>query len=118
MIQVKERQADRVILEVSGTIEKQDYEHIVPQLEKVVDDYGKIRALVEFNDFDGWKPNALVDELRFDIRHRNDVKRLAILGESKTQEWLTRLAAPIFSGEVRFFPKAQIQEAKAWLDAA
>lgn len=118
MIQVKERQEDLVIIEVSGTIEKTDYEHVVPQLEKVVEDYGKIRALLEFNEFHGWKPNALVDELRFDIRHRNDVKRLAVLGESKTQEWLTKLAAPIFSGDVKFFQKSEIQDAKSWLQAA
>ncbi len=118
MIAIKERQDDSVTLEVSGTVTRADYEYIVPQLEKMVSDHGKVRALVQLNQFKGWTPGALVDELRFDIRHRKDFSRCAVLGERSVEKIGTKLAAPFFEGEVRFFPKEEIQHAKEWLAAA
>ncbi len=118
MIKIKERQDQHVTLEASGTIQREDYDEIIPQLEKVIADHGKVRALIEFNEFSGWSPSALVHELQFDLKHRNDVERCAVLGETKTQEWMAKMASPLFSGEVRFFPKSEIQQAKAWLHAS
>lgn len=118
MMRLKEVSKNQVTLEVSGTLEKSDYEEVVPQLEKLVEDNEKLRALVELNDFHGIKPSALVDELRFDLRHRNDFEKCAILGEGAAQKWLTKIASPFFSGEVRFFDKKEIRQAKDWLAAA
>lgn len=115
MMRIKERDKDALTLEVSGTLTKDDYREVVPQLEKIVESSGKIRALVELNEFEGWQPSAIVDELRFDIRHRNDIERIAILGEGKGQELLAKIASPLFSGDIRFFNKAEIVEAKSWL---
>lgn len=115
MMRIKEQDKDAFTLEVSGTLTHQDYVEIIPQMEELIRQQGKLRALVQLNEFEGWKPTALVDELRFDIRHRKDIERVAILGEGKSQKALTKIASPLFSGEVRFFPKEEIIEAKTWL---
>lgn len=117
MIRVKERQGDRVTLQMSGTIEKSDYVDILPQLEKMVEDHGTVRAVVLLDGVEGWTPAALVEDLRFDWRHRKDVDKCAIVGETTGQKWLAKLAAPIFSGEVRFFPKDRLAEAESWVGA-
>jgi hypothetical protein len=116
MINIKERQNGRIIMEVAGRVGKEDYVSLVPQLEHAVKTHGPIRVLVELNQFEGWTPSGLVEELRFDIRHRADIERCAVLGEKKTSEILTKVAAPFFSGEVKFFHKDEIQQARAWLD--
>ncbi len=115
MMRIKEQDKDALTLEVSGTLTREDYAEIVPRLEALIEQQGKLRALVELNEFEGWRPTALVDELRFDIRHRSDIERVALLGEGKAEKALAKVAAPLFSGEVRFFPKEQIIEAKTWL---
>jgi len=55
-------------IEVSGRLEHQDYERVLPELERIVGQ-GNARVLLELRDFKGFTPKALVDELKFDIRH-------------------------------------------------
>lgn len=101
-------------IRVSGRLEKKDYETAVPELEKVLSE-GTTRALLELDDFTGFTPAALVEELKFDIRHRKDFDRIAVIGSSTLEELGVRMIRPFFSGEVRIFEKNQRGEAEAWL---
>lgn len=118
MMKLKQQRSDEFVLEVSGTLTREDYEQVIPEVEKIVSEQGKVRALVELNEFKGWTPVSLVDELRFDVRHRNDIEKVALVGEGRVQEAMAQIASPIFSGEVRFFPKEKMSEAKVWLAAS
>jgi hypothetical protein len=74
----------------------------VPRLEGAIGKAGKLRILIR-PGFSGWTPASLLDEVRFDVRHRNDFEKVAVVGESRWERVATRLSAPLFSGEVRFF---------------
>ena len=50
-----------VEIEVSGKLEKRDYERFVPQLETLIQEHGKLRILFDMNDFHGWTLSALAD---------------------------------------------------------
>lgn len=92
-----------VEIDVQGKLEATDYEALVPQLEEAINQHGRLRGLIKLEDFHGWTPAALVDELRFDIRHRNAFERIAIVGDNALEKLGTRLSAPFFSGEIRYF---------------
>jgi hypothetical protein len=40
---------------MSGKLSKEDYEHFVPEVERLIEQEGKIRLLFEMHDFHGWK---------------------------------------------------------------
>lgn len=101
-------------VDVQGKLTATDYEQLVPQLEQAIEQQDKLELLIRLNDFEGWTPGALVDDLRFDIRHRDDFDRIAVVGEKKLEELGTRLSAPFFSGEVRFFEDED--QAREWLN--
>ena len=101
-------------IRVSGRLQKKDYEQAIPELEKVLNE-GTTRALLELDDFKGFTPAALVEELKFDIRHRKDFDRIAVLGSSTLEELGVRMIRPFFSGQVRIFEKTQRSDAEAWL---
>ncbi|MCB9734235.1 MAG: STAS/SEC14 domain-containing protein [Deltaproteobacteria bacterium] len=100
-------------LHVDGKLRAEDYDAMIPKLEQAIAEQGKLRCLVALDDFAGFTPSALADELKFDVRHHDDFERCAIVGDSKLEEIATKLTAPFFSGEVRFFEDAA--KARKWL---
>jgi chromosome condensin MukBEF MukE localization factor len=92
-----------VRIDVSGTLDDADYQRMVPELERLLEERSQLRLLVMLHDFSGWKPQALIEELRFDLRHRKDFDRIAIVGETAWEKWATAIAAPLFGGDMRFF---------------
>lgn len=101
---------------VSGTLGKADYEAAVPELERAIESAeGPLRLMIRLEDFHGWDMAGLWEELRFDLRHRDDLGRVAVLGESRVEEWLTRLSKPFFDAPVRYFAPPEVEAARAWL---
>lgn len=92
-----------VRIDASGTLDKSDYEQLVPELERLLAERTQVRLLVVLHDFHGWTAKAAIDEVRFDLRHRKDFDRIAIVGDSKWEAWGTKVSAPFFEGDMRFF---------------
>ena len=101
-------------IDVSGRLEHSDYERALPQLEALVE-HGKARVLLELHDFKGFSPAALLDELRFDIKHRKDFERVAVVSDSAFQELGIRMVRPFFAGRVKIFDTTERSAAEAWI---
>lgn len=114
MIRVTKHDGNLVELTVQGTLEHEDYEKAIPEIESATEE-GNMRMLVLLRDFSGWEPKALLDDLKFDVRHRNDFRRVAIVGEKKLEEWATKLSRPLFSGEMKYFDDEA--RAREWVRA-
>ena len=46
-------------IQLTGKLAKEDYEQLVPAVERLVKEHGRIRILVEMRDFHGWTAGAL-----------------------------------------------------------
>ena len=108
------------ILEVwmTGKLTHEDYKQLGPEFERLVKKHGKVDVLVEMSDFHGWSARALWDDVGFDIRHHGHIGRLALVGEKKWQKWMASFCRPFTSAEIRYFPKGEVQAARAWLEEA
>lgn len=100
---------------VSGTLTKADYEKFSPQLEQFVEQHGKLRILLQTDDFHGWDGGALWEDIKFSVRHFNDIERLAVVGEKKWEKGMTIFCKPFTSATVRYFEQPQLDEARAWV---
>jgi len=115
-VQVNEENEGRVlIVHVSGKLTTEDYEHFVPEVERLVAKHGKIRMLFEMHDFHGWKAGALWEDTKFAVHHYRDIDRLALIGEKKWQKGMTTFCRPFTKAETRYFEHSQADEARAWL---
>ena len=114
MLEITTHEGNLFELTATGTLDHSDYERVLPTIEKAADE-DDLRMLIALRDFSGWSPRAIVDDLQFDVAHRNDFKRIAIVGEKKLEEWVTKLSKPFFSGEVKFFE--QEARARTWVRA-
>jgi hypothetical protein len=93
-----------------------DYQEFVPRVEALIRQHGKLRVLFDMSGFHGWNAKALWDDIKFDLKHFNDLERIAMVGEKKWQEWMSTFCKPFTTAKVRYFDQAQIGEARAWLE--
>ncbi len=112
-----EKSADRkiVVVHASGKLSNEDYEHFVPEVERMIKEVGKIRLLFEMRDFRGWDAGALWADIKFDLKHFGDIERLALVGEKKWEEWMAAFCRPFTSAEIRYFDQSQAEEARSWI---
>lgn len=117
MIAIEHHRHDDVIeLRASGTLTTNDYETAIPELEHAMElSEGPLRILVRLEDFRGWEIGALWRELEFDLEHRGDLGRIAVIGETKYEEWGTSLSAPFTKAGMRFFTTDNEADAYEWL---
>ena len=116
MIEKLSKSSGRVVgFKLSGMLTDEDYQTLVPQLEKIIEETGALSMLMEFEDFHGWEPKAAWDDFKFAIKHGKDLERLAIVGDKAWEEWIAKLSKPFTTAEVKYYDTSQIEEAWEWL---
>lgn len=99
----------------SGKLTDADYQAFLPELEKVIREEGSISLYIELEDFQGWDAKAAWDDLRFDLKHDKDFKRIAIVGDKLWEHSGIALANFFTRTEMRFFNKDEAEAAWDWL---
>jgi hypothetical protein len=102
-------------VEISGKLTKEDYLTFVPELEKAIEEHGKISLLFQMSDFHGWSSGALWEDLKFDFRHFNDIERLAMVGEKEWQKGMSLFCKPFTTARIRYFDCHQLDQAWEWV---
>ncbi|VAV82315.1 hypothetical protein MNBD_DELTA01-654 [hydrothermal vent metagenome] len=118
MIEKLDRSAGKMVgYKISGKLHDEDYKKFVPEIEAVIEKEGPVRVLLVMRDFHGWDLHAAWDDLKFDIKHYKDLERIAMVGENKWEEWMTKLSKPFIKGNVRYFDSHELEEAWKWLES-
>ena len=65
-----------LVIHVTGKLAKEDYEHFVPEVDRLVQKHGRIRILFEMHDFHGWEAAALWADTKFAVRHFHDIEQI------------------------------------------
>ena len=118
-IQLNEENGGKVLnIHVSGKLEKADYEHFVPEFERLVRQHGKLRVLFDMTDFHGWEVSAAWEDVKFGMKHFADIERLAMVGEKRWQHGMAMFCKPFTKATVRYFEQAAAAEARQWLGEA
>lgn len=102
-------------VDVSGKLTQADYDELVPSWKRMIARHGSMRLLLVMTDFLGWDPAAAWEDFRFDWEHGKQVERVAMVGEKKWQEWMTKLGAIIAATEVKYFDHADLASAERWV---
>jgi hypothetical protein len=104
---------------VAGEVEREDYDNVLaPELRRALA-AGPMRTLYVIETLDKMEPAALWADTRlgFDlgVRHRDAWVRSAIVTDIDWMVRATKLFAWMIPGEVRVFPLAELEQAKAWI---
>jgi SpoIIAA-like len=115
-VELREEAGGKIlIVKLSGKLTKQDYEHFLPEVGRLIAQHGKIRMLVQMHDFHGWTLGALWEDIKFDLKHFAHIERLALLGDRKWEAGMAVFCKPFTTATVRFFDEAQPDDASHWI---
>ncbi len=102
---------------ISGNVDRNDYDVMLPVLEERIKQHGKIRVYAEVQDVEEYTLKALWDDIKFDLKHAADFSKAALVGDRKWIDWLSTMAKPFTSAEVRYFDFSQREQAWEWIHA-
>lgn len=115
MYRLEHEQGNFVRIIVSERLTNEDYERLHPELDAEIERHGEVRLVWDMRDFEGWTPGALWEDAKLDLRHNSDVSRLAMIGETRWQEWMARLTKPFDHAQVHYFDAADRETAYEWI---
>jgi len=116
MLSVTQTTDDLVIVDAAGKLTEDDYEAFDQELAGIAEEDDHMRILIRLSeDFRGWEPKALWEDVKLDVRYRHHLDRVAVVGHEDWQKWMTRLANPFVDAEVRYFGADEAPGAVGWL---
>ena len=104
----------------TGRLTEEDYtNNLIPEMERALEQYPKIRMLFQIEHFDGWTSGGAWEDIK-EWRQVSKIERIAVVADDSWDEWMTWVVriAGFFTGiPVRFFRAGRIEEAWDWLEA-
>lgn len=104
-----------ISMTITGKLEKEDYGIFVPEMERLIQEHGKIRLLMALVDFEGWSAGAAWEDTKFGVRHFNDLERLGIVGDRTWEKGMALFCKVFTTAKVRYFDHDELEEAKRWI---
>ena len=108
---------DKFIVEMDfyGKLTHQDYEVIIPVIERAIDaSKGKeLDILVDMRDFEGWELEAMVDDFKLGLELKDIFNKMAVVGDKMWEKWSVEAMSHLTKGQMRFFE--DYDEAYRWI---
>ena len=115
MIRIEEKE-NIVYTVAEKKLNDEDYGKLLPVLHDKVEEYGMIRWYFEMRNFKGWSLSAMWKDVFFDFRNRKNLEKVAMVGDKKWEEQLTKLMEPFSRADIRFFKADEKAEARKWIN--
>jgi hypothetical protein len=104
------------VLRASGILKRSEFGNVQSTAARAIDAGEKPRVLAILEDFEGWERGADWNDFDFMLTHGNEIAKIAIVGDPRWEpEALAFAGAGFRSAPVKFFPTAQLAEARAWI---
>lgn len=118
MFEVMSESAGNIIgVRMQGTLHKADYAELAPKVEALAEQFDDIRMLCDLGEFKMEAPDAFAADLKFGKEFHKKIAKMAIVGDKRWEEWLTKLATPFYAKEARYFHTNEMDAAWAWVKA-
>ena len=104
-----------LFVRATGKLTRDDYVNFVPETERLINLYGKIRVLFEMHDFHGWDMTGMWEDMKFDVNHFKDIERLAIIGEKSWEHGMAVFCRPFTTANIQYFDRSQTEAAIIWI---
>jgi len=100
-----EKAADNLVkVKVPKHLVSGDFKAIEPTVDRLIQEHGKIRLLLDAREFDGWQNvDAAKEHFRFVKTHQHNIERAALIAGHQWQHWVGAIAETFLEPAVHVF---------------
>lgn len=104
-----------VAVKITDTICQKDYKALIPEMENKIKLYGRINFYLEIRDGVNWDSDNFWSDIHFNLKHAQDIRKVAFVGDEQLEEKIIELLRPIENAEIRWYNYFDKKEALKWL---
>ncbi len=103
-------------MQIIGKLTHDDYQETMPLIESFIKDISdtKVNVFVDITQLEGWELQAAWDDLKFGLKHSRDFGKIAVLGRTNMQAWMTKIGNWFTFAKIEYFEDKE--EALRWLE--
>jgi hypothetical protein len=87
----------------SGAIDKDDYDVLIPEMERLAAEHEHIQLLCDLTDFKWERISAWRDDMQFGHEFHRQISKMAIVGDSEAERLIADLAHPLYAESSKYF---------------
>ena len=116
MLETMEKSSGNVLgYKVSGEMTKEDYATLAPAVGAAIEEYGSVCLLLDLTDFTWEKVNAWASDLSFGKTYKDNIDKMALVGNAKWEKYLAKVAQPFYAKQIEYFESDD--DAWNWLNS-
>ena len=97
------------------TLTEEDHDVFASTLADHLKEHTTTRVVITMDDVDDWQPEEAWEELAFDIRHLNDLDKVAVVGDDLWDPWLDKVEELFPMSVIQTYDVEDEEEALEWL---
>lgn len=100
---------------LSETLTEDDYEGFVSDLRSELEAHTTTRLVLDIEDVDGWSPEDRWENLTLDIRHVQDLDKVAVIGDDVWEPLQDKIEFLFPMSQIQTYESEDREEALAWI---
>jgi hypothetical protein len=106
-----------VIIEPSSPLEQSDFERITKEVDEYIKVSGEVNGIIIHTEkFPGWEDfSAFLHHMKFVKDHHRNIKRVAIVTDSKLGSIIPSIAKHFVSAEIKHFKYEDLKPSITWI---
>lgn len=100
---------------LEDTLTEDDYDVLDSELSHELEAHTTTRVFFEIDDVDGWEPEDEWESLAFDIRHVQEVDKVAIVGDDTWDRLVDKIELLFPVSQIQSYDSEDREEALEWI---
>lgn len=100
---------------LEDTLTEDDYDVLDSELSHELEAHTTTRVFFEIDDVDGWEPEDEWESLAFDIRHVQEVDKVAIVGDDTWERLVDKIELLFPVSQIQSYDSEDREEALEWI---
>ncbi|MEW6441194.1 MAG: STAS/SEC14 domain-containing protein [bacterium] len=113
-VEIRKEGPRLLVVRISGVLRRAELEECQQEAGKMIEEVGKIAALLLLEGFQGWELREDWGDVSFLVEHDSDIEKIAIVGPERWRdEVLIFAGAGLWRRSMRYFNETE--SARSWL---
>lgn len=100
---------------LSDTLTEDDHDELASELRNTLEEHTTARVVFEIDDVEGWEPEETWDDLALDIRHVQDLDKVAVIGDDVWEPLMEKIELLFPTSQIQTYDADDREEALEWI---